>query len=221
MKKLCFFLIAVFLVAGAAFAQEDEKKDSGIEKIDLEVNVGFPVHWTNGVHDEYEDKYVTANTAIGVAVTFNSSKTFGFILDMDFSVGAKLAGNATSRSETINLSGANLFVGPLFYLYNAGALRVPIGVGLHFNYFSDDIWVPYLDGDNGVWRNQQEFQLGVGLSIGLQYHFEGGIYIFSRTYIAIDFLRLHAVTGSVDSDLCIDAGANWLVKPSLGIGIKF
>jgi len=227
MRKLCF-LLAVFLVAGAAFAQENEKKELGFERINLEVNIGFPVHWTNGVHDDsgnvIEDKSVTVNTAIGIATTFNFTRTFGLILDTDFFVGAKLAGYASPTSDYISLSGANMFIGPVFYLYNSGALRIPFGVGVHLNYFADDLWVPQL-GAAGAWLNRQEFQVGTGVSIGIQYHFDSGVYIFSRTNVAIDFLRMHSWSGSDGTDyngtLHTDLAPDWIVKPTLGIGIKF
>jgi len=229
MKKLCF-LLAVFLLATAVFAQE-ERKELGIERFNLEVNVGFPVHWTNGVHDDavnqgnkFEDKFVTANTAIGVATTFNFTRVIGLTLDTDFSLGAKLSGFASPTSDYISLAGANVFLGPVFYLYNANSLRIPLAVGVHMYYFADDLWIPNL-GNSGAWINRQDFQIGPGFSLGIQYHFDNGVYIFSRTNVMLDIYRMHTLYGSdgtaLDDQYHSDYSLNWSVKPCIGIGIKF
>jgi hypothetical protein len=230
MKKLCF-LVAVFLVANLAFAQENVKTDSGIEKFSMEINVGFPVHWTNGVHDDavnsgnmIEDKSVTANTAIGFATNFNFTRTFGLTLDMDFSFGAKLSGFATPASDHLSLAGANVFFGPVIYLYNSNSLRIPFAFGVHLYYFTDDLWLPDL-GVNGAWINRQEFQLGPEVSLGIQFHFDNGIYVFCRTNVAVDMFRMHSMSGSngtaYDENSHTDFSLNWSVKPCIGIGIKF
>jgi len=230
MKKLCL-LAAVFLVAGAAFAQENVKTDLGIEKFSMEVNVGFPIHWTNGVHEDaansdnkFEDKSVTANTSIGLATTFNFSRSVGLILDMDFSIGAKLAGFASPTSDYISLAGANFFAGPVFYLYNSNSLRIPLAFGVHMYYFADDLWIPGL-GSDGAWLKRQEFQIGPGLSLGVQYHFDNSVYIFSKTNVAVDIFRVHSQEGSDGSayrgNYHKDVSVNWSVKPCIGIGVKF
>jgi len=231
MKKL-YFLIAVFLVASAVFAQENYRDELGIERFNMEVNVGFPVHWTNGVHNDtvndgnkYEDKFATADTAIGLAGTYNINRNIGITLDMDFFFGAKLTGFSSPTSNYISLSGLNVFVGPVFYLYNNGALRIPFTAGLHFYYFGDDLWIPELDGSGGSWTNRHEFQFGPEVSLGIQYHFDNNVYIFSRTNAGIDFLRVHSMNLSDGSEYSKkfhrDLSLNWDVKPSIGIGMKF
>lgn len=231
MKKL-YFLTAAILVAGMAFAQKTLAQEKlGIERFSLEVNVGFPIHWTNGLHDDpenednkIEDKSVTANTAIGLAANLNFNRTFGLILDTDFSFGGKLAGYASPTSDYISLSGVNIFLGPVMYLYNSGALRVPLALGFHMYFFGDNLWIPDL-GTNGAWLSRQDFQFGPGLSLGIQYHFNTGIYMFSRTGVTVDFIRVHSMKKSDGSALTkeyhSDISPNWSVKPSLGIGIKF
>jgi len=230
MKKL-FFLAAVFLVASMAFAQESMRTELGIERLDLEINVGFPVHWTNGMHDDavnqgnvFEDKSVTANTAIGVAATYNFTRSIGVMLDMDFFLGAKLAGFSSPTSDYISLAGMNLFLGPVFYLYNSNSLRIPFTFGVHMYYFTDDLWVPDL-GNNGAWMNRHDFQIGPEFSLGIQYHFDNGVYIFSRTNVALDFYRVHGLLGSdgttYEGSPHMDFALNWRVKPTIGIGIKF
>jgi len=231
MKKLCI-LAAAILVAGMAFAQTTKAQgELGTERISLEVNVGFPVHWTNGMHDDpmyednmIEDKMVTANTAIGLAATFNFNRRFGVTLDSDFSFGGKLAGYASPTSDYISLSGINLFLGPVLYLYNNGAFRVPLTLGFHMYYFGDNLWIPNL-GTEGAWMGRNDFQFGPGLSIGVQYHFNTGIYMFSRTNATIDFIRAHSMKWSDGTELTkenhSDISPNWSIKPSLGIGVKF
>jgi len=254
MKKLSVLLVVFILSAGFVFAQEEEaeERQREIEAFNLEVNIGFPVHWTNGRHDSTfypfnpvnpavdptwmsGDKTVTANTAIGMAMVFNATKHFGFILDMDLFYGAKVSGFSSPTSDQITLFGANAFLGPLFYLINDGALRIPFSFGAHFYYFYDELWVPglnYTPALEGQWINRTDLQLGGYVSIGIQYHFNSDIYIFTRTVVAIDFFRIHTLTGLMEDydnpgDMIyrdvshMDWDINWSIKPSIGIGIKF
>jgi hypothetical protein len=232
MKKLCF-LAAAILFSSMVFAQgpANSEFEQGIETFSMEINVGVPFHWTNGIHDDQatsgnkiEDKSVTANTAIGFAMNYNFNSMFGLTLDMDFSFGAKLSGFASPTSDYLSLGGINAFLGPVIYLYNSNSLRIPVAFGIHVYYFADDLWIPDL-GSSGAWANRQEFQLGPQVSLGIQYHFSRSIYMFGRTSASIDIFRLHAMTKSdgsaVSEDSHIDASLNWSVKPSIGIGIKF
>jgi len=266
MKKIIILSLVLILAAGLCFAQiVDEAPPEAapavpelpaIERFDLEVSVGFPIHWTNAVHDQeffwfnpdykMEDKSVTANTAIGFATLFNFSKKVGFGLEADFFYGAKLAGFAKSASDSISMFGANVFLGPVFYLYNGVFLRIPLTVGAHMYYFSDDLWMPNLTGGSndptnpapapvdtdGYWMNRKDFQVGPGVSLGIQFHFSKSIYIFSRTNVAVDIFRWHQVTyigddGSGSNTLTdqtkseTEFAISWEIKPVLGVGIKF
>ena len=258
MKKL-FVLFAVgLLVTGLAFAQDSneyysDEQSSGettnaepgssggtspgngnqarkIERFNSEIGIGFPVHWTNGLHDDAEDKTVTGQTSVGVGITFNFTRIIGLTLDADFSYSAKLSGISKPTSDYISLSGANVFLGPLFYLFNNDTFRVPLAAGIHLYYFSDDLWIPALDGSGGSWISRNDTQLGLGFSLGFQFHFESGVYLFSRTSVFLDFIRLHSAAGYDGAsltpyieDICIDLPSpiSWNVKPSLGIGIRF
>jgi hypothetical protein len=241
MKKL-FIVLAVFVfVAGFAFAQEDAtERERDIEFFNMQISVGFPVHWTNGLHDDtfypsntatgdnmMEDRSVTANTSIGLALVFNFTKGFGFILDMDMFFGAKLSGFAAPTSDYNSLFGANVFFGPVFYLFNNNGLRIPFAVGAHMYYFADDLWVTELN-SNGAWVNRSELQLGAAASLGLQFHFNRSTYMFTNTTVAINFVRMHSrkwfdsVNNVYEEMSCTDMmEINWGVKPSIGLGIKF
>ena len=260
MKKLSILLVVFLLVAGFIFAQEETttvtqpepqaqpqpqqaqpaeegKKERAIELFNLEINVGFPVHWTNGWHDAtfyvmhpdmMEDKFVTADTAIGLAMSFNFTKTFGLTFDMDLFYGAKLTGFSNPTSDYNSLFGLNIYLGPYFYLFNNNMLRIPLTVGAHMYYFNDDLWVPDLSGAGGGWLNRKDLQFGITVALAVQFHFSRSVYIFSRTNIAIDFIRYHTirwydagVTG-YNEDNHFDIGdVSWLIKPSIGLGIKF
>jgi len=247
MKKLSIILAALILVSGFAFAQEDsffedesERRERPIEFFNMEIGVGFPVHWTNAPHDDvfYEeifgytipdmmrDKSATANTAIGLAMIFNFSRGFGWALDVDFFYGAKLAGFASPTSDYNGMSGANIFFGPVFYIFNNNVLRLPLGIGAHLYYFTDEIWVPFLE--EGAWLNRHDLQVGLGASLGVQFHFSRDIYLFSKTAVAIDFFRQHKIYWFDSADLKTSESSfgdgfhiNWTVKPSLGLGIKY
>jgi len=235
MKKP-FILFAVFvLVTSLSFAQESggtdsDETDRKIEKYNAEVNIGFPVHWTNGFHDPAEDRTVTAYSSIGVGITFNFTEKVGLIMEGDISYGAELSGvSTTPTSDYINLFAANMFLGPLFYLYNNNVFRVPLVVGVHIYYSSDNLWIPSLDGNAGSWVSRNDTQFGFGFSLGFQFHFDNGVYLFSRTSVILDFIRIHSSEGYdgvtaapyvVES--CLDIfPLSWYVKPVAGIGIRF
>jgi len=248
MKKIAVLLIVFVLTAGLTFAQEERE----IEFINVELGLGFPVHWSKGIHNDdfykFNDGYtngygeditVSANTSFGVGITFNFTRIIGLSVDGDFFFGGKLAGFSAPTSDYISLFGANFFIGPTFYVYNDNKLRIPLSVGVHMYYFADDIWVPELNDPSsnvlgqGAWLNRTDLQLGVVLSIGVQFHFNSGIYVFSKTQVALDFVRFHSIKGwyttsstpaSFDYNDKMDIvhlGVNWGVKPVIGIGITY
>ena len=238
MKKLLIVLGVLILVSGISFAQEERGNFYQEEKgnFNVELSYGFPVHWSNGLHDDsfyaknpvdQPDKTVTANTSIGLGFAYSISNRISINLDTDFLFGARLAGFANPTSDYNSIFGANAFIGPVFNLYNSGSLKIPLGIGMHFSYFADEIWLPETDvlGSDGDWIKRQDFQLGPGLFLGIQYHFSNSLYIFSRTNVAIDIFRLHSIKGAKGSDYInekhTEFAANWVVKPSLGVGIRF
>ena len=242
MKKFFVLLTALILVAGLCFAQDEE--GDGLpkpEKFDLEVSVGFPVHWTNGEHDDdfypwnqlgywQLDKTVTANTAWGAALMFNFGRKVGFTIDWDFFYSAKVTGFSNPTSDYNSMFGTNLLVAPVFFIYNSSFLRIPLAIGAHVYYFSDEMWMPYLDvpapGPEGAWLKRRDLQIGPGLYLGVQFHFNNSVYIFSRTNVAIDIFRWHQAkwaepNGPNDSRSEMEFVISWNVKPTLGLGIKF
>jgi hypothetical protein len=230
MKKLLILFGVLILVSGIGFALEETGN------FEVELNFGFPVHWSNGLHDNsfytknpvYQpDKTVTANTSIGLGFVYNLNRRIGFTLDTDFFFGARLSGYANPTSDYNSIFGGNAFFGILVNLYNSNVLKIPLGIGAHFIYFADEIWLPESDvlGSDGDWISRHDFQLGPALNLGIQYHFNRNLYIFSRTTAALDIFRLHLIKGAVGSEYVYenhkDAALNWMVKPSLGLGIKF
>jgi len=253
MKKLLLLLTALILVAGLGFAQNGDEAPAlpKPERFDLEISAGFPVHWTNAEHDQefypfFEpletaylnlDKTVTANTAIGVAFQFNFGRKMGFTMDYDFFYAARIAGFSNPYSDYNSMFGQNLLIGPTIFLYNSSFLRVPLAIGAHMYYFSDELWMPYLDpnvpGPAGFWIKRKEFQVGPGIYLGVQFHFNRSVYIFSRTNVNIDIFRWHQVKWIIQDDPAdpttrhdetkshTELSVSWGIKPSLGLGIKF
>jgi len=256
MKKLIVLPLILILTAGLCFAQDTETQTAGtepkaseIEKLDLEIYAGFPVHWTNTNHDQdfywfnpdpiMEDKSVTANTSIGISLTYNFLDFMGANVDFDFFYSTKMAGFSNPSSDYISLFGINMNLGAVFYLYNSNSIRIPLTVGAHFYYYSDDFWMPNLVGQpagggtpspsSGFWINRTDFQLGPVLSLGIQYHFNESIYIFNRTSVSLDLVRIHSVRYIEDDSgtltdqtrASVEFVSSWSVKPVLGIGIKF
>jgi hypothetical protein len=294
MKKL-FILLAIFiLVSGLCFAQIEAAPPAGggaagangganggapalpkPELFDLEISVGYPVHWTNAEHDKefytfYHqvytqlDKPVTANTSIGIALLWNFSRKVGFTIDYDFFYSTRMQGFSAAMSDSVSLFGMNALVGPTFFIYNGTFLRVPLAIGAHVYYYSDELWQPYLnparqpsDPDtgqpvplvvDGFWMQRRDFQVGPGVSLGAQFHFNNNIYFFMKTSVAIDIYRWHQIRWIQDVALIADpiTGVpepiddfpnynfydnetkdewefviSWNVKPVIGLGIKF
>ena len=249
MKKLVL-LLALFLIAGLCFAQYDNNEDveeeyvpPKIEFLNVELSIGVPVHWTTSEAphiDFYDgknngmDRTVTASTSIGFAVNMNITRRFGFVIDFDVFVGSDVMGNTPTDSYSHSLFGMNALVGPVIYLYNGTFLRIPLALGLHLYYWSADHWdFLTINGDEGTWLKTQDFQLGPGLYLGIQFHFNRNMYIFSRTNVAIDMYRNHRATGrgyNADTDSYQDINVQhkdpvmefgWKIKPAVGIGVKF
>ncbi|MDR1143367.1 MAG: hypothetical protein LBK77_03995 [Spirochaetaceae bacterium] len=232
MKKLLLLLAVLILAGGMVFAQDEGDAAPAGEKpelFDLEVSAGFPVHWTNSEHDNTgvlrEDKSVTANTALGVALLFNFTRKVGLTLDADFFFGGKLAGISSPSSDHNSLFGVNALLGPVIYIYNGSFLRVPLALGVHVYYFSDDLWIPQVSAGTDVWLKRRDLQFGPGAYIGVQFHFNNNIYIFSRTSVAVDVLRWHqekGYIGGVEIDESeFELAFGWEIKPAIGLGIKF
>jgi hypothetical protein len=252
MKKLIVLSMILVMVTGLCFAETEKSEPSAIELFDLEIYAGFPVHWTNAKHGQdfywfnpdyvMEDKAVTANTAIGFSMNFNFTRKVGLNLDADFFYGAKISGFSNPSSDYISMFGTNVLLGPVFYLYNDNFLRIPLTVGGHLYYFSDDLWMPNLVGYDpqnpsaqntaGYWTTRRDLQIGPGISLGVQFHFSENIYIFSRTNVVMDLFRWHSINYIADDGT--GAGTNmaksksetefvigWGVKPVIGLGIKF
>ena len=253
MKKLIVLPIVFIMAACICFAQTNTSAtERKIEKFDLEISAGFPIHWTNAMHSQdfywfnpgygMEDKSVTADTSIGFSMNYNFNRKIGLNLDTDFFFGGKISGFSNPTSDYISMFGSNILFGPVFYLYNSNYLRIPMTLGFHMYFFSDDLWMPNLVGFNpqnpttqntdGYWMNRKELQMGPGITLGVQFHFSDSIYIFSRTNIVLDFFRWHQIDYIADDGS--GAGTNigqskaetetvlsWGIKPVIGIGIKF
>jgi hypothetical protein len=228
MKKLILLLAVLILAAGLCFAQEeaaaeDASAEAKPEFFDLEVTVGVPIHWTNSPNDHVGvdiDKTVTADTAIGIGLLWNFSQKFGLTVDMDVFFGSSVMGRSGDSSDSNTLFGANALIGPVIYLYNGSFLRIPLALGAHLYYWSGDHWDE--TGTSGNWLKYRDFQVGPGAYLGIQFHFNDNIYIFSRTNVAVMVFRWHegATGGGSDSEVDVPI-LGWHVKPSLGIGIKF
>jgi hypothetical protein len=250
MKKL-YLLLALLLIGGLCFAQDSgdgEEVEQKRDKLDLEITIGVPIHWTNspGPHGHWdevanaispvatvigdEDKTVTANTAIGVSLLFNFGKKMGFLVDWDFSFGSTVMGHSSTDSYANSLFGSNILLGPVLYLYNGSFLRIPLAIGVHGYYWSSDSWLPEVFASGGAgWIKLKDFQAGPGLYLGIQFHFSDSLYIFSRTNVAFDIFRWHQIMVSYDNagtndtydSSWIEWATSWSVKPTIGIGIKF
>jgi len=235
MKKFALLMVLI-LAAGFCFAQDDADDDAtparAIEKIDLEITIGVPVHWTNSPtphKDDYlgsatafgVDKRTTTNTAIGLALIYNVNKKWGLTIDTDFFVGTDLYGHsdANSNSNSATLFSANVLMGAVFYLYNGNFLRIPLAVGVHGYAWTNDYWVSQPD----TWYKMRDLQFGPGFYLGVQFHFNNSLYIFSRTNVAVDIGRWSQVVNATNgSNSSLEFMAiSWAVKPTIGIAVKF
>ncbi|MCL2092866.1 MAG: hypothetical protein FWH12_01605 [Treponema sp.] len=259
MRKLLLVFCALILITGLGFAQ-DEQPAAGaaaeprFERFNMEFSMGFPIHWSNGFDDgelywwnnptdnglnnRRPDKTVTASTSFGVAFVTNFNRTFGVTVDADIFYGTRLQGFATPTSDYVSMFGFNAFLGPIINIFNNDLLKVPLGIGGHLYYFSDEVWAPILGVTSGTppasageWLKRKDLQFGPAVSLGVQFHFDRTIYLFSRTMVALDLYRIITLEGfnDLDNDSVPEYSKitgrgvemNWLVKPSIGLGIKW
>ena len=243
MKKLVL-LCALVLVAGLCFAQDEDAAEARGSFFSLEISIGVPVHWTNSPIEHYffdpndtdpedlaiyRDRTVTSNTAIGASLLFNFGRRMGLTLDGDIFVGTDVMGASNTSSYSNSLFGANLLFGPVIYLYNSTFLRVPLALGAHMYYWSSNVWYPNgmdFTGEEGDQIFLTDLQLGAGMYIGIQFHFNDHVYLFSRTNVSLTLYRWHKVEALSANEEVIsrkhnEAAMGWGVKPALGVGVKF
>ena len=231
MKKL-ILLLAFFLIAGFCFAEDNAEQAAKPEFFNLEVTIGMPMHWTNSPtphYDPNEDKFVTLNTAIGVAMNLNFGRTVGLTIDTDFFFGSDVAGHSNVDSTANSLSGFNLFIGPVFYLYSGSILRVPLAIGANLYYWSSDFWAGDQfsgAGNGGMWVKYSEMQIGPAFYLGLQFHFNESLYLLTRTNVAFDLYRWHNYSYKDSATTYVEEKESEFafglhVKPTFGIGVKF
>ena len=239
MKKLILFM-AFIMLASFSFAQDEQAAPAPKpELFDMEVTIGVPMHWTGspaphkwgnlwGANDIDIDKTATASTSIGLAMNLNFTRTFGITLDTDFFIGTDLYGQSLTNSMANSLTGFNMFIGPVFFLYNGEFLRIPLAIGAHLYYWSSEFWAEDLSGGGagGTWINYSDLQIGPSVSLGIQFHFNESIYLVSRTTVAVDLLRWHEINFDDGTDITTEKHTaeftvGWHVKPTIGLGIKF
>lgn len=175
-----------------------------------------------------EDKFVTANTAFSVATVFNFTPIIALAIELDIFYGTKLTGFSNPSSDYNSLFGMNFFIGPVFYLFNNNILRIPLSIGAHMYFFADDLWVSEYSTGDGAWFNRTDLQFGPAMALGVQYHFDNGVYLFARTQLAVDLVRIHTIqTDNLTDQAILEKehmdilqNVNWGVRPSFGIGIK-
>lgn len=241
MKKLLILLV-MFTLAFAVFAQEAETEAPAQEPAAaaadeaplpptgtgkgfvLEVTANVPVHWTDAEDHGpgLEDKTVSTATSLGLALNFNFSRKWGFIIDADISYMRGLYGDPATTSTFGSLMTANVLLGPVVYLYSGNYLKVPLAFGVHYYFYAMDYW----DGTVGsTWYKTSDHQFGPGLYIGVQFHFNKNLYIVSRTTLSVDIARYHTrkdgAGGVVTSLNEFELIAAFGIKPTIGMGIKF
>jgi hypothetical protein len=232
MKRL-LVILTMLTLAVSLFAQEEGEAapSQRAKEFDLEITGGVPVHWTGAEHTHgsytLEDKTVTATSSLGLGLIFNGkSKKVGFAIDADFAFGQSLYGDPIQNSGFTGIAAANVLLGPVFYIYNGSFLRVPLAFGIHYYYYSNDVWVrDTLGGTPDEYWNLSDHQGGLGTYFGVQFHFNANLYIVARTNISVDFVRYHIEKESLgtatDAHTGFELALAWSVKPTIGLGIKF
>ena len=256
MKKLILASVLVF-VAGLCFAQEEgapqetadaqEVADQTIvaqvaatqevsEKMNMEVSVGISVHGTKSPTPhkfpggDATDRSITTNTVVGFGMTFAVHKFVGLTLDTDLFFGGEMGGSSGLQSSSTSLFGANVLFGPSFYLYKYRTLRIPMAVGAHMSYWDSTTWIPSLNAATAPgsgWLRLNDLQVGLGISVGINFYFTHNAYMISRANIALDLFRWHRMRQSVGTGAAIvdeshqELAVGWGVKPTIGLGMKF
>lgn len=233
MKKVLFFGILTAL-ASAAFAQTEPanapqpgaaamantpapaaKAEPSIStvnaqppktRLELEATVNLPVHET----DTGPSRTVINGLAAGLALTIKFPRYMGITFEGDVAFNKVLSGEPDPGSLSSIIMSANGFLGPILYAYDGENLKVPFAAGAHYFYSSHSYW----DGANITsWEEIASHQIGFGVYLGVQYHFNERLYLLSRVTISYDIVRYDADGISFVRSLG--------VKPAIGIGVKF
>jgi hypothetical protein len=112
------------------------------------------------------------------------------------------------------------------YIYSGNFLKVPLGFGFHYYYYSGEHW----DNDGvmqnpGDWYKYSDHQMGVGFYLGTQFHFNRNLYIAARTTVSYDVFHFSSASGNVNGAETSESKTGMIsglgVKPAIGLGIKF
>lgn len=139
----------------------------------------------------------------------------------------------TSR---VQLHQLEFFIGVLFKLVDTKRIKVPLSVGLHFNFFgislqgslrsSGVILSPYPTFEMEYF----EFNSGLGFNISLQCYLLDNFYLFGRIQTAFDFInyteaefkiRQYASVTVSDSEVNQGLSSAWGFSPQLGFGFRY
>jgi hypothetical protein len=215
MKKLVVVLV-LLLVMFSAFAAD----------ISLEGSLNIPNMYQHLYLDDpsdYSTKTVYQATAAGGAVVFDFTGVFGIgvwadLFQSQVEYAADLGYPAT-QGDYSGLIGSNILVGPVFYVFRQGGLRIPFVVGFHMFLVSTDSFSGSTVAPHGL---TSWFELGVGISGALQYRFDNRTYIFSRLQISWDFWGSAKTKVGKDVDSVYSDTLNTFgIDPSFGVGITF
>jgi hypothetical protein len=219
MKKLVL-LVALLLVAFSVFAVD----------VSVEGALNLPTVFQHVYSDDpldMQSKTVMQATAAGSALVFDFTSVFGLGIWADLfqsqvvfadDVGYPVTGPA-GQGDYHSLTGANMLIGPVFYVYRQGGLRIPVSFGFHMFMGATDFFNTSIAYTKGL---TSWFQLGLGLNAALQYRFDNRTYIFSRLQLSWDFWGASDTrTGGTVTKHSAVLLNTFSIDPSFGVGITF
>jgi len=226
MKKFIFCIIFITLCI-LSFGQENRTS------VNMEIssgysffNSGIPVQF--GINVSIQDIIIikTYFSFMGLSGDFRIPQEEAYRLDND---------------HYKFMFGMEMFTGVGFFLYNTERLKVPLMAGIYINL--ENSWVEdtrryWVDSISYIYGadNYQYFvsRYGLGLNIGLQFHFYYHLYLFGMVQGFFSFINTHdtfitvhlssiqnRIGESIYFTRNIDFSPAWGINPQLGIGFRF
>jgi hypothetical protein len=117
----------------------------------------------------------------------------------------------TKRDDYDSLFGVDMLLGPVFTLYSAGKVKIPLAAGLHLFLLTASTGSVSTIG----------FEFGLGTSISAEYHFGDRVYGFGRVQGTWDFYATNTVRTAWGRAASNSGRLRSLgVNPNIGVGFK-
>jgi hypothetical protein len=197
-------LVLVFLLCGVSAVC--------FAKGNFELYGGLPLHFEQA--DAGDSSMTSFSLGFAGISPVNDFIALGcydnFIFPLELSTTIDGTKVTTKRGDYDSLFGVDMLLGPVFTLYSAGRVKIPLAVGLHLFLLTSSTEAVSMIG----------FEFGAGANISVEYHFNSRVYMFGRVQGTWDFYTANTITTAQQSVSDSGSLTGLCVNPNLGIGFR-